>query len=80
MLSINIFPGKFLNEVCPSIFCKNFTMQYDTCWLYIIQAPNILLDEHGHVKISDFGLAWNYLVKKTSLKVYVIIISAFPLV
>lgn len=32
--------------------------------LLILQPANILLDEHGHVRISDLGLACDYSKKK----------------
>ena len=42
-----------------------------------LKPANILLDEHGHVRISDLGLACDYSKKKPHASVYVIIFSCW---
>jgi serine/threonine protein kinase len=38
-----------------------------------LKPANILLDEHGHVRISDLGLACDFSKKKPHASVYVLL-------
>ena len=48
-------------------FDRCHSINNDLMWLFFslgLQPANILLDEHGHVRISDLGLACDFSKKK----------------